>query len=77
MLNNLDLIQALRAVVNLSRPPSCSDRYDAMDASPVDTTTRGGDTVLNNLDLIRTLRRVVNLDTSRPQRPPRGLLPCP
>ena len=58
-LNNLDLIQGLRAVVNLSRPPSCSDRYDAMDAFPADTTARGGDGDLNNLDLIRPLRRVV------------------
>ena len=76
--NNLDLIQALRAVVNLSRPPSCSDRYDAMDSVTADTAeARGGDGLLNNLDLIRTLRRVVNLDTSRPVRASRGISPCP
>ncbi len=73
-LNTLDLIDVLRAVTNISTPATCSDRFDDMDASPVDTATqRGGDGVLNTLDLIETLRRVTALDTSRPQRTPRGL----
>ena len=77
-LNNLDLIDALRAVTNVPgfRPPSCSDRFDAMDSFPADTTARGGDGALNNLDLIQTLLRVTNIDPSRPQRQTRGLV-CP
>ena len=77
-LNNLDLIDALRAVPNVPgfRPLDCSDRYDAMDSFPEDTTTRGGDGLLNNLDLIQTLLRVTNIDPSRPQRQTRGLV-CP
>ena len=73
----LDLIFALRAVTNVPgfRPPSCSDRYDAMDSFPADTSTaRGGDTQLTTLDLIATLRRVTNVDPSRPRRVSRG--PC-
>gem|GEM_PF-918063 len=74
LLNTLDLIDVLRAVTNISTPATCSDRFDAMDASPVDTTMqRGGDGRLNTLDLIETLRRVTVLDASRPQRAPRGL----
>ncbi len=78
-LNNLDLIDALRAVTNVPgfRPLDCSDRFDAMDSFPADTdTTRGGDEALNNLDLILTLLRVTNIDSSRPQRQTRGLV-CP
>jgi YVTN family beta-propeller protein len=75
-LNTLDLVEALRAVTNISRPVACSDRYDAMDAFPVDTSTaRGGDGVLSTLDLVTTLKRVVSLDTSRPLRIARGQ-PC-
>ena len=74
-LNTLDLIYALRAVTNIGVvPSSCTDRFDAIDSYPVDTTTqRGGDGLLNTLDLIETLRRVVYLDLSRPRRAPRGL----
>jgi sugar lactone lactonase YvrE len=78
-LNTLDLIHALRAVTNMPgfRPPACSDRFDAMDSYPPDTSNaRGGDGVLNTLDLIVTLRRVTNIDASRPARLSRGLA-CP
>ena len=76
ILNNLDLIYALRAVTKVPgfTPLACSDRYDAMDSFPLDTDTgRGGDGVLNNLDLITTLRRVTKIDTSLPVRTSRGL----
>jgi hypothetical protein len=79
VINTLDLIATLRAVVNLAgyTPATCSDRFDAMDAYPVDTPSgRGGDGVLNTLDLITTLRRATNLDTTRPTRTARGLS-CP
>jgi uncharacterized repeat protein (TIGR01451 family) len=69
--NTLDLVAVLRAITGSpgSVPATCSDRFDAMDASPADTSLqRGGDGLLNTLDLIVLLRRVVNLDTSRPQR---------
>jgi hypothetical protein len=74
-LNTLDLIAMLRAVTQLpgSVPASCSDRFDAMDAFPVDTPgTRGGDGLLNTLDLITILKRVTNIDTTRPTRAARG-----
>jgi len=67
----LDLIYALRAVTSVPghRPPTCSDRFDAIDSFPKDTdSTRGGDGILNTVDLIMTLRRVTNVDTARPQR---------
>jgi hypothetical protein len=71
-LNTLDLISLLRAVTNLSTPPTCSDLFDAMDSYPLDTSTnRGGDGMLNTLDLIATLRRVTAIDSSRPRRLPR------
>jgi hypothetical protein len=76
VLDNLDLIHALRAVTSVIgfRPQACSDRFDAMDAYPLDTEThRGGDAVLDNLDLIATLRRVINADPSRPARASRQL----
>ncbi len=76
ILNTLDLIAALRAIVNIPGylPAACSDRFDAMDAFPVDTPTqRGGDGLLNTLDLIETLRRATNIDISRPTRVSRGL----
>jgi len=76
LLDNLDLIHALRAVTSVIgfRPEACSDRFDAMDAYPLDTETqRGGDAVLDNLDLIATLRRVTNADPSRPARGSRQL----
>ncbi len=75
-IDNFDLIDVLRAVTNLPGflPPACSDRFDAMDSFPVDTVSaRGGDGSLNNLDILASLARVTNVDTSRPQRPPRGL----
>ena len=75
----LDLIYALRAVTSVPgfRPPSCSDRFDAIDSFPKDTeTARGGDGILNTVDLIYTLRRVTNVDTSRTRRTTRGLA-CP
>ncbi len=72
-INTLDLIATLRAVTNLSKPPVCSDRFDAMDSYPVDTAnTRGGGDGLNTLDLIETLKRVTKLDTTRPTRTVRG-----
>jgi hypothetical protein len=74
VLNTLDLIAMLRAVTGLPgfTPAACSDRFDAMDAFPLDTAVRGGDGKLNTLDLITILKRVTNLDTSRPTRVPRG-----
>jgi YVTN family beta-propeller protein len=76
-LNIVDLIHALRAVTGIVVPPACSDRFDAMDAYPVDTeTTRGGDTRLSILDLIITLRRVTGVDINRPRRYSRNLV-CP
>ncbi len=80
VLNNLDLIYALRAVTQVPgfTPAPCTDRFDAMDSFPLDAPgARGGDGLLNNLDLIRTLRRITNIDTSRPTRTPRGITPCP
>jgi hypothetical protein len=79
VINTLDLIATLRAATGLTGfvPATCSDRFDAMDASPVDTaTTRGGDGVINTLDLIVILKRATNLDTTRPRRLSRGLS-CP
>jgi hypothetical protein len=73
--NTLDLLATLRAVTGIpgSVPTACSDRFDAMDAFPVDTTLQpGGDGVLNTLDLLETLRRVANTDASRPTRMSRG-----
>ncbi len=78
-INTLDLITTLRAATNITGflPPACSDRFDAMDASPVDTaTTRGGNGAINTLDLIVILQRATNIDTSRPRRISRGLS-CP
>jgi hypothetical protein len=75
-LNTLDLIDLLRAVTDITGfvPQTCSDRFDAMDAYPVDTaTTRGGDGILNTLDLITVLQRVTNIDPSRPRRVARGI----
>jgi hypothetical protein len=74
-LNILALIQELFAVNNVPGyvPAACSDRFDAMDAYPVDTATmRGGDGVLDIRDLIVELFRVNNLDTSRPMRTTRN-----
>jgi hypothetical protein len=71
ILNILDLIQELFAVNSVPgfRPATCSDRFDAMDLYPADTTTvRGGDGVLDIRDLILELFRVNNLDLSRPVR---------
>ena len=73
--NILDLIQVLFAVNNVPgfRPAACSDRFDAMDLYPVDSTSvRGGDGLLDIRDLIRELFRVNNLDPDRPVRPSRG-----
>jgi len=78
-LTTTDLIIALRAVTNLPgwRPPTCSDRFDAMDSSPADTeVTRGGNATLSTTDLIITLRRVTGIDSSRPRRASRNLT-CP
>src|SRR5205807_2180662 len=79
ILNTLDLVAALRVAAQVPGfvPPKCSDRYDALDAYPVDTvTTRGGDGSVNTLDLVAILKRVTNLDTARPRRTSRGLA-CP
>jgi hypothetical protein len=73
LINNADLIHALRAVTNIPGflPSNCSDRFDTMDSFPVDgVTSRGGDGLLNNFDLIETLRRITGLDTTRPSRTP-------
>jgi uncharacterized repeat protein (TIGR01451 family) len=68
-INTLDLIAVLRVVTGITASPaSCSDLFDAMDAFPVDGSTRGGDGILNTLDLITLLRRAVDFDTSRPTR---------
>jgi hypothetical protein len=78
-LSIVDLIYALRAVTGITgwRPPTCSDRFDAIDAYPVDTpTVRGGDAKLSILDLIITLRRVTGVDTSSPRRYSRNQV-CP
>jgi hypothetical protein len=75
----VDLIMALRAVTGVGgfRPPACSDRFDAMDAYPVDTASaRGGDGSLGITDLIMTLRRVTGVDTTRWRRFTHGLA-CP
>ena len=72
VLNILDLVQELFAVNSVPgfRPAACSDRFDAMDTYPADTsTTRGGDGVLDIRDLVLELFRVNNLDPSRPARP--------
>jgi hypothetical protein len=76
VLDNIDLVLALRAVTSVPGfvPPSCSDRFDAMDSYPVDGATRGGDGSLDNLDLITTLRRITNADPSQPRRATRGLV---
>ena len=76
LLDNMDLILALRAVTSVPGflPANCSDLFDAMDSYPVDNAARGGDGMLDNLDLIATLRRVTNADTSRPRRATRGLV---
>ena len=73
-LNILDLVQVLFSVNNVPgfQPAACSDRFDAMDLYPVDTTARGGDGVLDIRDLIRELFRVKNLDMDRPVRTSRG-----
>jgi len=66
-----DLILELFAVNNLPgfQPVACSDRFDAMDLFPADTSSaRGGDGVLDIRDLILELFRVNNLDISRPVR---------
>jgi 6-phosphogluconolactonase len=78
-INTLDLIATLRAATGLPGfvPAKCSDRFDAMDAFPVDTaTTLGGDGTINTLDLLVILKRATNLDTARPSRVSRGLS-CP
>ncbi len=75
LLNTLDLIDTLRAVTAIPGfvPASCTDRFDAMDAAPVDTATvRGGDGVLNTLDLVEILKRVTGLDTTARTRAARG-----
>ena len=78
ILTTNDILFQLRAIVNRTgyRPPSCSDRYDALDVFPLDTGSRGGDTLLNNLDLLANWTRVNGQDASRPTRTPRNL-PCP
>jgi subtilisin family serine protease len=70
-----DLIQELFAVnaIPSFTPTKCSDRFDAMDGYPEDTSSaRGGDGLLDIRDLIVELFRVNNLDTSRPVRASRG-----
>ena len=74
-LDILDLVQELFAVTMVPGfvPTACSDRYDAMDAYPVDTgQARGGDGTLDIRDLVRQLFRVTVLDASRPLRTPLG-----
>ncbi len=69
-LQNLDLLEALRAMTNAITPPAaCSDRFDAMDSYPVDSpSARGGDATLDINDLIVTLGRIVHIDLSSPVR---------
>ncbi len=76
-IDTLDLIAELRAVAHMPGfvPAPCSDRFDAMDAYPLDTTARrGGDGTLDTLDLMVVVRRATNIDTTRPTRPSRGLV---
>jgi hypothetical protein len=66
-----DLLLVLFAVTQIPgyTPAACSDRFDAMDADPVDTgTVRGGNGVLDIQDLIRELFRVTSVDKDRPVR---------
>jgi hypothetical protein len=77
IINTLDLLAALRAITGIpgSVPAKCSDRFDAIDAYPVDVgSVRGGDGLLNTLDLLVILRRVAHTDTSLPTRTSRS---CP
>ncbi len=79
LLNTLDLMQLFRAVTGIPgfTPPVCSDRFDAMDVFPADTSsTRGGDGCLDNLDLLTLLNRVNGTDTAAPRRFARNLY-CP
>jgi hypothetical protein len=78
-INTLDLITTLRVATAVPGyvPPTGCDRFDAMDASPVDTaTTRGGNGSIDTLDMIVILQRATNIDTTRPRRISRGLS-CP
>jgi hypothetical protein len=78
-IDTLDLITTLRVATAVPGyvPPTGCDRFDAMDAFPVDTpTTRGGNGVINTLDMIVILQRATNSDPSRPRRTSRGLS-CP
>lgn len=77
--NTLDMLAMLRAVTGVAGaiPPSCSDRFDAMDVYPPDTPTkRGGDGAVNTLDLLALLKRVAGTDPLHPRRASLGL-PCP
>jgi hypothetical protein len=66
----LDIVKVLFTADKLTAaPPACSDLFDAMDTSPVDTATkRGGDGQLTVLDIVEELFRADNLDQSRPVR---------
>jgi beta-glucanase (GH16 family) len=75
LLDVRDLVAELFAVNSIPgfRPTACSDRFDAMDLYPADTTTtRGGDGILDIRDLILELFRVNGLDASRPIRSSMG-----
>jgi hypothetical protein len=77
-LNLPDLILMLQVATNapgFPLPPACSDLFDAMDSSPVDTpTTRGGDGAIKLADLIVILQRATNAPgfTIWPVRPSRN-----
>lgn len=77
-LDNLDLVYILRHVTEMYGyfAPSCSDRYDAMDASG-DGQNNTPDGMVDNLDLIRVLNRwAFESSSSWPKRGTRGLY-CP
>lgn len=77
LINAWDVTNTLRAVTNIPgyRPPACSDRFDAIDSHPPDSSTaRGGDGALTNLDITITNQRSSGADTSRPRRQSRGLV---
>jgi len=63
-----DLVQELLAVTGLSVPACGTDRFDAMDIFPTDSTTRGGDGKLDVRDLTAELLLETGLNPVRPVR---------
>ncbi|HEX3742770.1 MAG TPA: hypothetical protein VHW09_02525 [Bryobacteraceae bacterium] len=69
-----DVIQVLFAVDSVpgyTKPPACTDRFDAMDSAPLDTATvRGGNGSVDVNDVVVTLFRVDSVPgyTAHPMR---------